>query len=268
MANHLIKRAVLLGISLAISAVLTAAVSAQKNYSVPREVPLERVVRRAFPTYFVPRQQFSRLETSGFFPIGWSRDGKFAYYEEPVDEACGCYFANLVIQDLRTDKVIWKFDYNQDGQTDANGKMPPEDTIAKLWRKNVKLFSQKLRENGIIATNFAFLGKTFNSRARSYTAKAVTVMGKDDYDMERVMQLTVSLTSPKLGRKVLSTSEFKNETYGGPLDVGVVGVFKSPYENRVAVVTVHVQRGWEGPPHTTDINIVGADLVNGFGKGN
>ena len=43
-----------------------------------------------------------------FYPIGWSKDGKFAYFVEPADEACGCYFGTFVIQDLKTDKVLWQ----------------------------------------------------------------------------------------------------------------------------------------------------------------
>jgi hypothetical protein len=48
------------------------------------------------------------------------------------------------------------------------------------------------------------------------------------------------------------------------LDAAVVGALKSPFENRVAVIAIEVMRGWEGPPHTADIRIVGADLFGGF----
>jgi hypothetical protein len=50
------------------------------------------------------------------------------------------------------------------------------------------------------------------------------------------------------------------------MESAVVGAFKSPFENRAAVVWVRVFRGWEGPPHTVDIRIAGADLANGFRK--
>ena len=52
--------------------------------------------------------------------------------------------------------------------------------------------------------------------------------------------------------------------YVSPLDVAVAGAFKSPFENRVAVVMLKVQRGWEGPPHTVEAQIAGADLGSGF----
>jgi hypothetical protein len=51
------------------------------------------------------------------------------------------------------------------------------------------------------------------------------------------------------------------------LGAGVVGVLKSPFENRVALVMIEVMRGYEGPPNSGDVRIVGADLDRGFIKG-
>jgi hypothetical protein len=61
--------------------------------------------------------------------------------------------------------------------------------------------------------------------------------------------------------------EYKGEElYSAPLDSGLAGLLKSPYENRVAVVALNVNRGWEGPPHTVAVQVVGADLGKGFRK--
>jgi hypothetical protein len=75
-------------------------------YEQPREVPIARLVRQNFPKFYDRSNSYPALIPESFFPIGWSKDGKFAYYSEPVDEACGCYYAYLAIQDLRTDKII------------------------------------------------------------------------------------------------------------------------------------------------------------------
>ena len=74
-------------------------------YSAPRAVDLDQVVRKSFPDYF-GKQEYEQLLNNDLFPIGWSRDGKFAYVEEPVDDACGCYFAEVHIVDLRTDRSL------------------------------------------------------------------------------------------------------------------------------------------------------------------
>src|SRR5260221_5318667 len=134
MAKHIFTQISLLLIATFLTAAFATGVAAQSTYSVPKKINLNAVVRRAFPQYFGRGFRYPQLIPEGFFPIGWSRDGKFAYYTEPVDEACGCYYANLVIQDLRTDKVIWEFKYNQDdGRDNETNKMPPEDNIRKLW---------------------------------------------------------------------------------------------------------------------------------------
>jgi len=250
------------------SAVIPAA--AQTGYSQPRAVNLEPIVRRTFKSFYVrpyPGGMIQQLGVEGFYPIGWSRDGKFAYYTEPVDEACGCYFAELAIVDLRTDKVLWEFKNEANDRVDKDGA-PIEDDIAKLWKRNEKLFVDKLREHKIEqVARFSLLPPTFRSAGKSYSAKMATVRGNDEDYTRRVRKLDLKLTSPLLGSKSLFSAEYKpDEMYSSPLDVGVAGALKSPYENRVVVVMLTVVRGWEGPPHTVGINIAGADLVKGFRK--
>jgi hypothetical protein len=260
------KNAIALIVSLVIIAVFGTGVFAQ-TYAVPREVPIERIVRKTFPNYFGRGNRYPALIPEKFFPIGWSRDGKLAYYIEPVDEACGCYYAKLVIQDLRADKVIWEFKYTQDEQTDAKGNMTGPGDIRKLWAKNRKLFSDKLAENGIVVSRFAMLGKNFTHGGRSYTAKSTVKMGKNpEEDWDRVNNFDISLGSPRLGSKNVYSADFTKEEYWFMLDARLVGTLMSPYENRVALVAVEVMRGYEGPPHTGDIRIVGADLKSGFGR--
>lgn len=240
--------------------------TAQSAYNVPKKVSLDAAVKRTFPVYF-GRQRYPQLYSESFYPIGWSKDGKFAYYVEPVDEACGCYYAQLVIQDMRTDKVVWEFKYNQDDTYEGDTMTGPGD-LRTLWAKNRKLFSEKLAENGIVALPTVLLGKTFTAAGRSFTAKAVQKMGpnKDEYG-DRVNFYTVSLSSPKIGSKKVFTSEdHTKDDYWFMLNAGVIGAIKSPFENRVAIIASEVMRGYEGPPHTAQIRIIGADLISGFGR--
>jgi hypothetical protein len=245
----------------------TSSMAAAQTYAVPKKLSLDRAAKREFRKWHITPARYPGLIPEKFFPIGWSKDGKFAYYYEPVDEACGCYYANLVIQDMRTDKVLWEFKYNQDDFADRDtGKMPPEDNIYKLWKKNAKLFSEKLAEHKIVAGRSVLLGKTFTAAGRTYTAKAVTKMGKNpDMGDERVDKLSFTLSNAKLGTKQLYSADHSKEEYWYMLDAGALGVIKSPFEERVAVVGMEVNRGWEGPPHTGDIIITGADLTSGFG---
>ncbi len=238
------------------------------SYDVPHKLPLEGVVKRTFPEFFRRGNTYPELVPDQFFPIGWSKDGKFAYYVEPVDEACGCYFAHLVIQDMRTDKAVWEFRFSQDeGRDPQTGEMQPENNIQKLWKKNQKLFSDKLEENGIVPSSIALLGATFTAVGRTYAAKAIKKKGKNPEGDKRVDRYTITIDSPKLGSKKLFTSEdHTKDEYWYMLDAGLIGVIKSPWENRVAIIAIDAMRGYEGPPHTGEVRIVGADLTSGFAK--
>ena len=242
----------------------------QLGYSVPREVKLQPITRRLFGNFWrrlYPGGPMQGLSTEGFYPIGWSRDGKFAYYVEPVDEECGCYFAELVIMDLRTDKKIYHFKNDWETWVNADGS-PKEDDVRRLWTRNKKEFDQKLREHGIIQTaRFALLPAAFTSAGKSYTAKLAKVKGNDPDGQMRVKKVSLDLSSPSVGKKSLYSAEYKgDDLYGAPLDAGLAGVLKSPYESRAAVIVLNVHRGWEGPPHTVGIQINGADLGRGFRK--
>jgi hypothetical protein len=233
-------------------------------YFIPRPVSFESFSRRAFKQFY-GREEYKTVLVAGFYPIGWSRDGKFAYYLEPVDEECGCYFAELLIQDHKNDKILYNFKNEPEARVGKDGAPLPDD-LRRLWRRNRRTFEAKLRDHGIVQTaRFSLLPATFTAGANRYTAKLTRVTEKGgDYD-ERTRQLTVELLSPTLGSKTLYTESFKSDDdYTPPLDAAVAGAFKSPFENRVAVIVIKVQRGWEGPPHITDFQIAGGDLVSGF----
>jgi predicted NAD-dependent protein-ADP-ribosyltransferase YbiA (DUF1768 family) len=135
--------------------------------------------------------------------------------------------------------------------------------IRALWRKNQKLFNDKLREHAIVAGPSVMLGKKFTI-GDIYTTKALVTMGKDQYDDDRVTRLSITLSSRNRGIKSVYFVNHTKDEYNGTLDAAVLGVIKSPFENRVAIVGMEVSRGWEGPPHTGDIFMVGANLTSGF----
>ena len=264
MANRPILFSTLLLITLSIPAAVSAQTGAA-SYRVPSKVDLHPIVRQTFSDYF-GGDGLTPPETEGFFPIGWSRNGKFAYYVEPVDEACGCYFAELRIQDLNSDKVLWEFKNDPESRTNADGS-PIEDDIRRLWRRNRKLFNRKLAEYGIVpATRFTLLGRSFSSGGRLFTANLTTRKTHNDgFGLDYIRSVKLELSSPALGRKTLYSAENNKESYP-TLEMAVAGALKSPFENRAAVVMVYIVRGWEGPPHPVSVQIAGADLKNGFEK--
>ncbi|HKY29436.1 MAG TPA: hypothetical protein VJM12_15975 [Pyrinomonadaceae bacterium] len=229
-------------------------------YYYPLELKLERATWRNFRDYRRqrPREKFA---IEAFYPIGWSPNGKFAYYLEPVDEACHCYFAKLFIIDLKTDKVLWSFDYNSEFMEEAKKEGRPY-TLDGLWQANQKLFWKKLVEHGIEPQGrFSLLSFPIRHKRDLLTANLRTKekpgLTEEDRLYGIIDKAIVHLNSRRHGRKTVF-----NYSYGEvrPLYVGLVGYLKSPHEPRIAILLLEVLRGYEGPPHTARVRVVGAGL--------
>lgn len=260
-------RMMLVVIALVAGACFSTGALAQNNrraalYSQPSEVRLQRSIRGRFASFYGKRPG-QELIVERFYPIGWSRNGKFAYYVEPGDEACGCYFAKLVIKDLRTDAVLWQFDYDSSDLQDTLKSRTPE-SLAALWRYKRELFNSKLREYDIKAQGpFALLSFPANYEGDQLTADLKTKETGQDQAYGIIDNAVLQLSSKRKGKKTIFEKTYK-ENDPMPLDIKVLGYLKSPFEPRIAVVMVEVWRGYEGPPHTTHTSIVGATMDTGF----
>jgi hypothetical protein len=191
-----------------------------------------------------------------FYPIGWSKDGKFAYYVEPPDQACGCYFAKLVIQDLRTDKILWERRYNSQDK--------PEDTLEKYWAKNQKEFSRQLAQYGIEAQKQFSLQHSAIKYQKDVLIPKIKVNTTTEDELAIKGSVVLQLISKEKGRKTIYERKFDPKKYEGFLDAKISGSLLSPFEPQAAIVIIETYRGWEGPPHVTEIRIVGTTLTTGF----
>jgi hypothetical protein len=203
----------------------------------------------------------AKLLTENFYPIGWSRDGKFAYLVEPPDEACGCYFAEIVIVNLKTDKVLWQERWNS-----SDLAKPEEDDLDALWKRKGKAYSAKLNQHRIEPIGDAqLLHPAINFKGDTLTPKLDIKIETDGvYEVDGTVTLT--MTSTKLGSKVIRRDVYKKTDTNGFRNAEITGSLKSPFESRVAVIVVEEMRGWEGPPNTTSIKVSGATLTTGFKK--
>ena len=195
-----------------------------------------------------------------FFPIGWSKDGKFAFYTEPADEACGCYFADLLIVDLRTDKILWQREYESDEHK--------ADTLAAYWRQNQKEFSAKLAQYKIErATGFALRQFPFAYKTDLLTLE-LTANLKVENEESVTGNITLRLNSRQKGSKTLGKTlydkRYSSAKYDSIRAAQIGGVLVSPFEPRAAVVLVETHRGYEGPPSVIKLKIIGADLEKSF----
>lgn len=199
--------------------------------------------------------------TASFYPIGWSRDGKFAYLVEPPDEACGCYFAEIVIQDLVTDKILWSERYSSESL-----EKPEAENLATFWPKKQKQYSAKLAKYGIRPiSDPRLIFPVLEFKDDQLTPK-IDVRIKTDNDLEVIGNVTVKLESKRRGSKVISRESYRKGQISGFRNAEIAGLLKSPFEDRIVVLIVEEHRGWEGPPNITLIRVSGAALKAGFTK--
>lgn len=254
MLNKKIFAFICLTLTICLLGKTSAPAQSKKNnslYAVPKRLMLKGDGREAEEERVLLREKF--------YPIGWSRDGKFAYLVEPPDEACGCYFAQIVVQDLRTDKILWEYKHE--------GEEAVEETLPAVWKKHQKEFSSKLAQYGIVAQNrFPLQNSPIVYGSDQLTPELKVNMKTDGgvIDIGVTGNVILQLISKQKGRKTLYEMKFDPEKYNSFLDAELSGSLVSPFEPRAAVVMIETYRGWEGPPHVTNVHIVGADLEKSF----
>ncbi|HMO81469.1 MAG TPA: hypothetical protein PKD24_11835 [Pyrinomonadaceae bacterium] len=206
------------------------------------------------------RWEDQKYITASFYPIGWSRDGKFAYLVVPADEACGCLTLHIFIQDLRTDRVVWKETY--DGE--AEPEIP--ETLDTAWPKVQNDYSAKLRQYGIEqADKFELIHPAIRLDNDVLTPE-VTVAIETDGVFEVDGTVTVRMVSQRNGVKTISRNRYHRKDVNSIRNAEIAGSLISPFEKRAAVILIEEHRGYEGPPNVTRIRVVGSTLTTGFKK--
>jgi len=192
-----------------------------------------------------------------FYPIGWSKDGKFAYLVEPADEATGFYFFEIVVKDMNTNNIIWSWkpaEENEDG------------SLRKVWETNYTLFKDKLNYYKIKQSERIALEKTeFAIDSKNYIAELDLKMEENpDFGFDVVRQATITVSSPQLGRKTVA--KYDNDQYSMVLVASLAGILVSTFENKMAVVYKEVHKGFEGPPNVVRFKAEGCHLQEGYMK--
>ena len=201
-----------------------------------------------------------------FFPIGWSKDGNFAFATEPVDEACGCYYFSLEIINLAKDSFVWYFSYNsEEGGFENNNK----DSGAthkqylkrqQIWQGEYARFSKKLNQFKIIpsvSSSFEKFPMPVNNEKIDLSLKESLKFHGADFNDSAWCDSVVLIKNNSVHAQQLVRVEYN---YRAPLDRPVEGYLKSPYENAGVIVLVYEQEGWEGPPEIYVYHIIGFSL--------
>jgi hypothetical protein len=188
------------------------------------------------------------------FPLGWSRDGKLAYVYEPPDEACGCYFFRLIVQDMVSDRILWEHRYDSG---ELAGDKPGEmSNVAEVWRAKGKDFEARLRSFGIVRAGMAL--QPFSPRLQA--AFQTTMTRENPFGFPYISAYEIEMRSSAGVKSIFKSGKMEP----GPLEVSSPGYLASPFGEQIAVVVQETWRGWEGPPHTARLRVVGCRLKTGW----
>ncbi|PID44048.1 MAG: hypothetical protein CSB47_11750 [Proteobacteria bacterium] len=198
---------------------------------------------------------------SVFYPLGWSPDGKLAYAIEPLGEAVGDYFLDVYIQDLVTDKILWRDKYRS--SPDSGG----HQSFAAYWMAKESGIGARFKKYGIrpLRDVALFSGPINVGNDQIQYAVTKKVKAEPSFgDIAMVSEYRVNVSSATRGKKSVHKKKYTRPL--DVLDVDVIGYLRSDDPERVALLVAGIRRGWEGPPHVVRLKVVGANLVRGFKK--
>ncbi len=208
-----------------------------------------------FPEEIYYNKSVAEVLTDKFYPIGWSKDGNFAYILEPADEGLGNYMMGIIIINLISDEVVWEW---------FSDPIVDEDVYREdLWKKHYKEFKQKLNKNGIVQVrNIKLLEPYFTHDKKDFIARLETKTEKDpDINVDLVSGCKIFIKSQKNGEKLIAEKKYEASMILGQ---NIAGCLISPFEDRVIVILKNERWGYEGPPNVVEYEIFGANLSTGF----
>jgi hypothetical protein len=197
----------------------------------------------------------------GFFPLGWSSSGLFAYINIAPDEAEGAKHVYLIVQDLITDKKkcteeLGSYSYLDDGK-DENKVI-----IKTVWSQHKQKIEKYLEGYKITRTHDWSLSELpYFYNGKRYDCTLSNQTGRHSYFDQKCItssNITLFVDDTKV-LKIFSENYVRNNTddSGCPYSNKIAGYLKSPFSNQLAVIYVEQHFGFEGIPHVQNIRLVG-----------
>lgn len=206
------------------------------------------------------KEYYQYKERQYFHPIGWSMDGKFAYaqfYESYNEGAC----IIVVIQDMVFDKVLWKIDLCSEYLNGGENFNVEEMNLTKeqLWDSQKSKIETHLLKYQIKQEQHI-----------DFRTKSIHQINKQKYDFTLSMngQIQINCSANDLGKKSIykaTLEDFQDRFIYSSSEYYISGIIKSPYEDRIIVVSHLLEKGFE---FTRDeyFLLTGAHLTKGFQK--
>jgi len=204
--------------------------------------------------YVFVRDGHSNYDESFLYPIGWSRRGRFAYIVmTPAGDRDDDIY-KFYIQNMVTDKILVKQEITIRGAPSGGAQtLRINDRTVKhlLRRYGIKVQALNFRQFPVFLTS-----KTIDANV----IKKRTYKGNFGREHKFLQYLKVNISNLKNGRSKTIYRRYYNQE-SDYFDANITGYLRSPFEPRVAVILITVERGWEGAVSNTIITLTGASLM-------
>lgn len=191
-----------------------------------------------------------------FYPIGWSEDGsKLAGLIAMRNEADDERQWDVRIVDLVTDERLLA----------ETIRHPADGNVRTFWAKHGEFVNEQLEKHEIERSAFelrrfpALLGRQGGDVYEFVLARQYEVEPNFGYQGLKELTVTIIRNGVKSKRVLEQTWE---QWY--PLAAGVAGYLESPTKDRIAILLVTIERGWEGAPHVRRLRLIGSRVGDNF----
>jgi hypothetical protein len=195
------------------------------------------------------------------YPIGFSKNGKFAYLHYTKQGNVGENLWCLHILNLDTDKGADQLCWENFADRDYEREGDP----LYLYRKYKKAFTRLLQKHHIHPVTISRL-ESVGQGSLGSAFSASLVCGrpmKDNNSIKTPIRVVVRVD--KSGFKTVGRLQAL-DLDGAPAIWGhrIQGYIKNPFEDRLVLFVQYSVRGWEGPPANEMTKLFGVHLVRGF----
>ena len=192
------------------------------------------------------------VEIAQFSPFGWSKDGKFAWINQPPCGESDIFVTQYFIQDMVTNTVLWKGSYAYD--------ISLADSLQERNTPQVT-FHSKLAEYHIVRSKLEWLELPIHT---SFDTLGV-ILSKETMVSEMgegIAEANIIVRSRHKGEKKVYYEKF-DQNDPSLQDMALAGYVPSPYEDRVALVICRRDWGFVGIRYV-NYGVVGVHLKAGW----
>jgi len=258
----------------------------KQQYFIRSNIDLEGYVKREMEILKLDTNPYTAIEM-----IGWSNNGLFAYRTRHLHDSgmWGGWIYSLIIINTVTDEIIERERFivntaiDQDDAKNLNATLLPEDMSSDLTKEYIAKWNTILRNHKIsgeagnpIAGDFVnnllkFPINNYNCwfDDPEYTFEKYKFKSGDEVEFKMdVYNWMLIIGNENIQKKI---SEGKDELYSSDMPNingrKILGYYKSPYENRIVVVTIYYDWiAFSGGYHTVKLDLFGCNMNVGLSQ--